>query len=149
VPPRRRSATMRLNLNVRDALRLVAAILLALAGCRPPAPAAHAQAEVGRGAAGFQDTGDAGDDPWVAGCHWQFTDSQCTTGKMFMQGDSCKDSTHLIEWTDTKCHTLTDSVKHDCDAECRAQGQGRGRCVKVEDACGKDLHSARCECVEA
>jgi hypothetical protein len=138
-------------MNLASALRLgAAALLVAGFGCRPTRPVIadlHAAAAT-RGAAGFQDTGDGGDDPWVAGCHWEFSDRNCTRGKKFMQGDYCKDAAHLVEWTDTTCHTLTDSVKHDCNAECRNKGHKAGSCVAVKNACGEGLDSARCECVD-
>jgi hypothetical protein len=94
----------------------------------------------------FQDAGDAGDDPWKPGCHWGFTDARCTQGKQFALADSCKDSTHLIEWTNQECHTLTDSVVHDCNAECNKRQAGGGTCVVDKDECGKGHDSAHCEC---
>lgn len=96
----------------------------------------------------YIDDTDNADDPFSAGCHWQFTDAACTLNKAFYKGDYCTDGTHLEEYTNPQCHTDPDRKSYDCDAECKKLGKIAGECVVVENACGDGNNSARCRCVE-
>jgi hypothetical protein len=116
----------------------------------------------------FQDEMDAGDDPFVPGCHYRYPDSTCNAAdKVFFRGDECaaptpadqdalsdplgpgpedQDFVDLLEWTDSTCHqhALPDEVHYGCDTLCG--GIGRGHCVVDEDFCGPANDSAHCEC---
>jgi hypothetical protein len=94
----------------------------------------------------WKDDTDGGDDIWVAGCHWQFTDNTCTQGKSFYKGDYCTDGTHLQEFTDATCHTGKDRKSYDCNEECKKIGKSEGSCVTVPSACGTNNDSALCKC---
>lgn len=85
----------------------------------------------------YQDEGDAGDDPFVGGCHFGFTDTACTVGKTFVGQDECLDRVQLREWTDDTCHPRLpfDQKIYDCNNECIARGHRVGRCSYRQTAC--------------
>lgn len=91
---------------------------------------------------------DAGDQPFVAGCHFRYADAACSKGKVFHQGDGCLTGRVLFEWTDNKCHGPKDDVRYyDCDKLCREEkGTPAGFCQPVKNACGPKQPSARCRC---
>src|SRR5437899_172801 len=87
---------------------------------------------------------DNGDDPLNPGCHYEYTDSACSqAGESFYMGDFCADSTHLVEFTLTKCHPPRCRKTHDCK---KAFGTN---CVTDANFCGDGLDSAHCEVTEA
>lgn len=95
----------------------------------------------------FRDDTDAGDDIWKAGCHWYFSDPDCTQNKRFLDGDQCAGKIMLLEWTKQECHPPEPDLKeYDCDAECRRKGATGGVCVYDKNVCDGRWLSARCEC---
>jgi hypothetical protein len=114
----------------------------------PDKPACLSQG--GECAAGtyFNDTGDIGPDIWTPGCHYQYWDPQCSTGKAFVDGDICSEENPklIIEWTLSDCHPPQgDTATYNCDVECLRAGRGNGTCVPLPTACsGK--RSAYCKC---
>lgn len=93
-----------------------------------------------------QDVADVGDDVFVGGCHFQFTDAACTQNAAFLLGDGCAaDGKTIFEWTRTPCHDVC-SDSRDCDVECRRSNLGPGVCVRLPNHCGPNMGSAYCKC---
>ena len=92
-----------------------------------------------------QDLGDPGDDVFIGGCHFQYTDAACTLNARFLDGDACGPNTTIFEWVKTPCHEVCSDVR-DCDVECRRHNLGAGVCVRLPNHCGPGLNSAYCKC---
>lgn len=101
----------------------------------------------------YKDTRDNGNDPWVAGCHLEYTDPACTMGGATGYGDQClPNGLDLIEWHDQNCHPSQplDSQIWYCDFECMTRYNKPGRCVVENIQCGNGMiPSAKCECLNA
>jgi hypothetical protein len=97
----------------------------------------------------FQDEMDVGDDPLHAGCHFRYTDAECTMNKTFRAGDTCVLDYLLSEWTNAACHHNNDQPQHDCDVLCKGIGHFGGRCVVKRNFCGAGNDSAECQCFDA
>lgn len=98
-------------------------------------------------AVSFNDTGDVNADVFTPGCHWEYTDANCTQGQQFFSVDECgSDPKVLYEWTLSACHGPTgDTATYDCDVECRRVGRGGGRCAWKDAVCA-GRRSAYCQC---
>jgi|GEM_PF-3175966 len=96
----------------------------------------------------FRDEVDKNDDPLNPGCHFSYSDPQCTQNKTFEAGDRCRDHLTLLEWVDNQCHDDMDLWETDCDLLCKT-GKPKfdhGVCVSTLNSCGPGNHSARCHC---
>lgn len=134
------------NCRYRNATILLI-LLTTAAGCAPTHLSVNYAGPGGVGcvACTYQDTVDAGRDPFTPGCHirrWQ------NNPPVFQNGDSCANNVTLKEYTNNQWHPFrpVDLVAIDCDQEC---GGALGVCVVVQNICDNQTKpSAKCECIE-
>jgi hypothetical protein len=94
----------------------------------------------------FNDVGDGGLNPFVAGCHMQYSNHMCTVNGQFLDGDSCIGD-WLLEWWQATCHRgMGDVMEINCRKLCERMGRPGGTCKDVDDVCPDNQRSARCIC---
>lgn len=92
---------------------------------------------------------DGGDDPFVGGCHYSYSDAACTEGRKFAYPEICRDTEVLLENTDPNCHPPLplDQRAVDCKAECIAKGKEGGFCTMgLAPPCEGRVLTGRCVC---
>ena len=97
----------------------------------------------------FRDERDAGNDPFLGGCHYDYSEITCTSMKTLYSTDYCESPELLAEWTDNvNCHGHgLDLVLHNCDVLCIGMGFASGRCsYGVDPPCPPGVPTATCRC---